>query len=345
MKTLNLLEFFDEIKKRENIDYPVLIKILEEVLLNAIKDEYGDNKNFNIILNPNKNDFEILHNRIIVKDEEFKDPISQIKFSEAYEINKEYNIGDKISEHINILNFNRNTILNIRKNLQLKILEYKRNNIFNEYKEKIGKIVIGKVYKIWKNEILLLDEENNEVILPKSEQIPSDSFKEEDIIKGVIIKVEIQNDNLNIIISRTSPMFLERLLEQEIKEIYNGLIVIKKIVRIPGERAKVAITSYDDKIDPVAVCVGKKGSKIHNIVRELRNENIDIINYTNNTRLYIQRALNPAKISDIKIIENEKKAKVYLNPDQISLAIGKKRVNIKLASQLTGYDINICATK
>ena len=341
MKNLNLMEFFTEFKEQKNIDRPTLMKILKDVLLNAIKREYGTSEHFDIILNPDKNDLEILHNRVVVADEELKDPVSQIALSEARKIDEDYSIGEEVSERIDILSFNRRTILAMRQNFQSKVFEYEKSNVFNKYKEKIGEIVSGEVYQIWKKEILLLDDEGNELILPRSEQIPSDSFKKGDMVKGVVIKVEVQNNIPNIIISRTSPVFLERLFEQEVPEIYDGLITIKKIVRIPGERAKVAVESYDDRIDPVGACVGVKGSRIHGIVRELRNENIDVINYTNNTQLYIQRSLSPAKISGIKIIENEKRAEVYLDPDQVSLAIGKGGFNIKLASQLTGYEIDV----
>ncbi len=341
MKNLNLMEFFTEFKEQKNIDRPTLMKILKDVLLNAIKREYGTSEHFDIILNPDKNDLEILHNRVVVADEELKDPVSQIALSEARKIDEDYSIGEEVSERIDILSFNRRTILAMRQNFQSKVFEYEKSNVFNKYKEKIGEIVSGEVYQIWKKEILLLDDEGNELILPRSEQIPSDSFKKGDMVKGVVIKVEMQNNIPNIIISRTSPVFLERLFEQEVPEIYDGLITIKKIVRIPGERAKVAVESYDDRIDPVGACVGVKGSRIHGIVRELRNENIDVINYTNNTQLYIQRSLSPAKISGIKIIENEKRAEVYLDPDQVSLAIGKGGFNIKLASQLTGYEIDV----
>ncbi len=341
MKNLNLMEFFTEFKEQKNIDRPTLMRILEDVLLNAIKREYGTNEHFDIILNPDKNDLEIWHNRVVVADEELEDPVSQIALSEARKIDEDYDIGEEVSERIDILSFNRRTILAMRQNFQSKVLEYEKSNVFNKYKEKIGEIVSGEVYQIWKKEILLLDDEGNELILPRSEQIPSDFFKKGDVVRGVLIKVEMQNNTPNIIISRTSPVFLERLFEQEVPEIYDGLITIKKIVRIPGERAKVAVESYDDRIDPVGACVGVKGSRIHGIVRELRNENIDVINYTTNIPLYIQRALSPAKISDIKIIESEKRAEVYLDPDQVSLAIGKGGFNIKLASQLTGYEIDV----
>ena len=335
------MEFFSELKEQKNIDRPTLMKILEEVLMNAIKREYGTNEHFDIILNPDKNDFEIWHNRTVVPDEELTDPVSQIPLSEARKIDSDYEVDEEVSEKIDISKFSRRTILAMRQNIQSKILEYEKNNVFNKYKEKIGEIVTGEVYQVWKKEVLLLDDEGNELILPRSEQIPSDFFKKGDMVKGVLIKVEMKNNIPNIIISRTSPVFLERLFEQEVPEIFDGLITIKKIVRVPGERAKVAVESYDDRIDPVGACVGVKGSRIHAIVRELRNENIDVINYTTNTALYIQRALSPAKISDIKIFEKEKRAEVYLDPDQVSLAIGKGGLNIKLASQLTGYEIDV----
>ncbi len=341
MKNLNLMEFFTEFKEQKNIDRPTLMKILEEVLMNAIKREYGTNEHFDIILNPDKNDLEIWHNRIVVPDDELVNPVSQISLSEARKIDEDFEVGEEVSEKKDITSFNRRTILAMRQNFQSKVLEYEKGNVFNKYKEKIGEIVSGEVYQVWKKEILLIDDEGNELILPRSEQIPSDFFKKGDIVRGVLIKVEMKNNTPNIIISRTSPVFLERLFEQEVPEIFDGLITIKKIVRIPGERAKVAVESYDDRIDPVGACVGVKGSRIHGIVRELHNENIDVINYTTNTALYIQRALSPAKISDIKIFESEKRAEVYLDPDQVSLAIGKGGFNIKLASQLTGYEIDV----
>ncbi len=341
MKNLNLMEFFADFKEQKNIDRPTLMKILEEVLQNALKREYGSSDNFNIIINPDKNDFEIWHNRIVVADKDLEDPLKQIPLSEAQKIDKDYEIDEEVSEAVDINSFNRRTVLSMRQTLQAKILEYEKSNVFNKYKEKIGEIVSGEVYQIWKKELLLLDDEGNELILPRSEQIPTDFFHKGDTVRGVLIKVEMKNEMPYIIVSRTSPVFLERLFELEVPEIYDGLITIKKIVRIPGERAKIAVESYDERIDPVGACVGVKGSRIHGIVRELRNENIDVINYTSNTALYIQRALSPAKVSDIKVYENEKHAEVYLNPDQVSLAIGKGGFNIKLASQLTGYEIDV----
>lgn len=343
MKNLNLTEFFTEFKEQKNIDRPTLMRIIKEVLLNALKKEYGSSENFDIIINPDKNDFEIWHNRIVVDDSEYTDPLSQIPLSEARKIDSDYEIGEEVTEPVDITQLNRRTILAMRQNLQSKILEYEKNNVFNKYKEKIGEIVTGEVYQVWKKEILLLDEEGNELILPRSEQIPSDFFKKGDMVRAVVIKVEMKNNIPYIIVSRTSPVFLERLFEQEVPEIYDGLITIKKIVRQPGERAKVAVESYDERIDPVGACVGVKGSRIHGIVRELRNENIDVINYTSNPALFIQRALAPAKISEIRFVEKngKKHAEVYLDPDQVSLAIGKGGYNIKLAGQLTGYEIDV----
>lgn len=343
MKNLNLMEFFAEFKEQKNIDRPTLMKILEEVLQNALKREYGTSDNFDIIINPDKNDFEIWHNRVVVADEEFTDPVTQIPLSEARKIDEDYELEEDVTEAVNINNFNRRTILAMRQNLQSKVLEYEKSNVFNKYKEKIGEIITGEVYQVWKKEILLLDDEGNELILPRSEQIPTDFYHKGDVVRGVLIKVEMKNNTPYIIVSRTSPVFLERLFEQEVPEIFDGLITIKKIVRIPGERAKVAVESYDERIDPVGACVGVKGSRIHGIVRELRNENIDVINFTNNTALFIQRALSPAKVSEIKLTEKEgkKRAEVYLDPDQVSLAIGKGGFNIKLASQLTGYEIDV----
>jgi len=319
------------------------MKILEEVLQNALKREFGTSDNFDIIINPDKNDFEIWRNRLVVADDEYTDSITQIPLSEARKIDEDYEIGEEFTEAFDINKLNRRTILAMRQNLQSKVLEYEKNNVFNKYKEKIGEIVTGEVYQVWKKEILLIDDEGNELILPRSEQIPTDFYHKGDVVRAVLIKVEMKNNIPFIIVSRTSPVFLECLFEQEVPEIYDGLITIKKIVRIPGERAKVAVESYDERIDPVGACVGVKGSRIHGIVRELRNENIDVINYTNNTALYIQRALSPAKVSEIKLIEKDgkKRAEVYLDPDQVSLAIGKGGFNIKLASQLTGYEIDV----
>jgi len=343
MKNLNLMEFFAEFKEQKNIDRPTLMKILEEVLQNALKREFGTSDNFDIIINPDKNDFEIWRNRLVVADDEYTDSITQIPLSEARKIDEDYEIGEEFTEAFDINKLNRRTILAMRQNLQSKVLEYEKSNVFNKYKEKIGEIVTGEVYQVWKKEILLIDDEGNELILPRSEQIPTDFYHKGDVVRAVLIKVEMKNNTPFIIVSRTSPVFLERLFEQEVPEIYDGLITIKKIVRIPGERAKVAVESYDERIDPVGACVGVKGSRIHGIVRELRNENIDVINYTNNTALYIQRALSPAKVSEIKLIEKDgkKRAEVYLDPDQVSLAIGKGGFNIKLASQLTGYEIDV----
>lgn len=343
MKNLNLMEFFAEFKEQKNIDRPTLMKILEEVLQNALKREYGTSDNFDIIINPDKNDFEIWRNRIVVADEEFTDPVTQIPLSEARKIDEDYELEEEVTEAVDINKLNRRNILAMRQNLQSKVLEYEKSNVFNKYKEKIGEIITGEVYQVWKKEILLLDDEGNELILPRSEQIPTDFYHKGDVVRGVLIKVEMKNNTPYIIVSRTSPVFLERLFEQEVPEIFDGLITIKKIVRIPGERAKVAVESYDERIDPVGACVGVKGSRIHGIVRELRNENIDVINFTNNTSLFIQRALSPAKVSEIKLSEKDgkKRAEVYLDPDQVSLAIGKGGFNIKLASQLTGYEIDV----
>ncbi|MCX7953849.1 MAG: transcription termination factor NusA [Bacteroidales bacterium] len=341
MKELNLMEFFAEFKEERNIDRPTLSKILEEVLLASLKKEYGTSDNFSIIINPDKNDFEIYRERIVVDDKDFNDPVTQIPLSEAKKIDNDFSVGETVSDRIDIRTFKRRTITFMRNAFQNKIMEYEKNNVYNKYKEKIGEIISGEVYLISKKEILLLDDEGNEIILPRSEQIPTDNFKKGDQVIGVLIKVEMRNGLPIITMSRTSPMFLEKLFEREVPEINDGLITIKKIVRIPGERAKVAVESYDERIDPVGACVGVKGNRIHAIVRELKNENIDVINYTTNPELYIRRALSPAKITDIKIYENEKRAEVYLNPDQVSLAIGKGGFNIRLASMLTGYEIDV----
>jgi transcription termination/antitermination protein NusA len=297
--------------------------------------------NFDVIINIDKGDFEIWRNREVVADGMVEDPNKQISLSEAKLIDADYEEGEEVTDEVKLVDFGRRAILALRQNLTARILDLEKNNIFQKYKERIGDIITGEVYQVWKREILVLDEEGNELILPKSEQIPTDYFRKGDNIRAVVIKVEMRNNTPLIVLSRTSPVFLERLFELEVPEIFDGLITIKKIVRIPGERAKVAVESYDERIDPVGACVGMKGSRIHGIVRELKNENIDVINYTNNLQLYITRALSPAKISSIKIDEKTKKADVYLKPNEVSLAIGKGGLNIKLAGQLTGYEIDV----
>lgn len=341
MENLNLIEHFAEFKDLKNIDRATMMRVLEDVFRSTLNKQFGETDNFDIIINIDKGDFEIWRTRTVVEDEEFTDPVTQISLTNAKKIDEDYEVGEDVSDEVKFADFGRRTILALRQNLSSKILELEKDSIFNKYKDRIGEIVAGEVYQIWKKEILILDDEGNELIMPKAEQIPSDFFRKGDTVRAAVIRVEMKNNNPLIVLSRTSPVFLERLFELEVPEIFDGLITIKKIVRVPGERAKVAVESYDDRIDPVGACVGMKGSRIHGIVRELRNENIDVINFTNNTNLFIQRALSPAKISDIKFNEAEKKAEVFLNPDQVSLAIGKGGLNIRLASQLTGYEIDV----
>jgi N utilization substance protein A len=342
---MNLIETFSEFKELKNIDRATMMSVLEDVFRNLLLKNFGTDENFDIIINPDKGDLEIWRNREVVADGEVEDSNLQISLSEAKKIDEDYELGEEVTDEVKFHDFGRRSILTLRQNLSARILELEKDNIFNNYKDKIGEIVTGEVYQIWKKEILILDDEGNELILPKTEQIPSDYFRKGESIRAVVIRVEVKNNSPLIIISRTSPVFLERLFELEVPEIFDGLITIKKIVRIPGERAKVAVESYDERIDPVGACVGMKGSRIHGIVRELRNENIDVINYTANKQLYITRALNPAKISSININEEDGRADVYLNPDEVSLAIGKGGLNIKLASQLTGYEIDVYREK
>jgi N utilization substance protein A len=341
MENLNLIEHFAEFKDLKNIDRATMMRVLEDVFRSTLNKQFGETDNFDIIINIDKGDFEIWRTRTVVNDEDLTDAVTQIKLSDAKKIDDDYEEGEDVSDEVKFADFGRRTILALRQNLSSKILELEKDSIFGKYKDKIGEIVSGEVYQIWKKEILILDDEGNELIMPKTEQIPSDFFRKGDNVRAVVVRVEMKNNNPLIILSRTSPVFLERLFELEVPEIFDGLITIKKIVRIPGERAKVAVESYDDRIDPVGACVGMKGSRIHGIVRELKNENIDVINFTNNTNLYIQRALSPAKISDIKIVDPDKRAEVYLDPDQVSLAIGKGGLNIRLASQLTGFEIDV----
>ena len=341
MKTLDLSGSFQEFKEFKNIDRETLMRILEEVFRTALAKRYGSEDNFDIIVNIDKGDLEIFRNRTIVEDGEVKDPSREIALSDAQKIESDFEVGEECSEPILMSDFGRREILSIRQNLVSKIQDYEKSLIFQKYKEKVGEIIVGEVYQPWNKEILILDEEKIELVLPKSEQIPSDHFRKGDTVRAVVLKVEMRNNNPSIILSRTSPIFLERLLEAEVPEIYDGLITIRNIVRQPGERAKVAVESYDDRIDPVGSCVGVKGGRIHGIVRELRNENIDVINYTSRVDLMIQRALSPAKVSNIKINEEAKTAEVFMQPDQVSLAIGKGGYNIKLASKLVGYESEV----
>ncbi len=337
----SMIDTFSEFKELKNIDRATMMSVLEDVFRSMLLKRFGTDENFDIIINIDKGDFEIWRNREVVNDDEIENPALQIPLSLAKKIDSDYEVGEEVTDEVKLEDFGRRAILSLRQNLTSRILDLEKNNVYGKYKDRIGEIVTGEVYQVWKREILVLDDEGNELILPKSEQIPSDYFRKGDTIRAVVIKVEMKNNNPLIILSRTSPVFLERLFELEVPEIFDGLITIKKIVRIPGERAKVAVESYDERIDPVGACVGMKGSRIHGIVRELKNENIDVINYTTNNQLFIQRALSPAKITSIKIKESEKKAEVYLKPSEVSLAIGKGGLNIRLAGQLTGYEIDV----
>ncbi len=340
MENIDLIDTFSEFKELKNIDRATMMSVLEDVFRSMLMRMFGTADNFDIIINIDKGDFEIWRNREVVEDDKVEDPNLQIALSQAKKIDKDYEVGEDVTDEVKLASFGRRAILALRQNLTSRILDLEKNNVYEKYRNKIGDIVTGEVYQVWKKEILVLDEEGNELILPKTEQIPSDYFRKGDTIRAVVIKVEMNNNPL-IILSRTSPVFLERLFELEVPEIFDGLITIKKIVRIPGERAKIAVESYDERIDPVGACVGMKGSRIHGIVRELKNENIDVINFTTNIQLYITRALSPAKISSIKIDDEKKRAEVYLKPNEVSLAIGKGGLNIKLASQLTGYEIDV----
>jgi len=341
MDNLNLIETFAEFKELKSIDRPTMMSVLEDVFRNMLIKMYGSDDNYDIIINIDKGDFEIWRNREVVENGEVEDPNRQISLTEAKKIDDDYEVGEEVTDEVKLQHFGRRAILALRQNLTSRILELEKNNLYSKYRDRIGDIITGEVYQVWKKEILVLDDEGNELLLPKTEQIPTDFFRKGDSIRAVVIKVEMKNNTPVIVLSRTSPVFLERLFELEVPEIFDGLITIKKIVRIPGERAKVAVESYDERIDPVGACVGMKGSRIHGIVRELRNENIDVINFTNNIQLFITRALSPAKITAIKFDETNKRAEVYLMPNEVSLAIGKSGYNIKLASQLTGFEIDV----
>jgi len=341
MDHINLVETFSEFKEFKNIDRETMMRILEDVFKHMLEKRFGTSDNFKIIVNIDRGDLEIWRNRVIVEDGSVEDDNTQIALSDAIKIEPDFEVGEEVSEEMKLIDFGRREILSIRQNLVSKIMEYEKDSIYRKYMEKVGDIITGEVYQVWKKEILVLDDEGYELSLPKQEQIPSDFYRKGDTIRAVVARVEMKNNTPAIIISRTSPVFLERLFESEVPEIYDGLITIKKIVRVPGERAKVAVESYDDRIDPVGACVGMKGSRIHGIVRELKNENIDVINFTNNSSLFIQRALSPAKISSIHLDDVTKKAEVYMKPDQVSLAIGKGGYNIKLAGKLTGYEIDV----
>ena len=340
-ETISLIDTFSEFKDTKNIDRTTMVSVLEESFRSVIAKMFGTDENYDVIVNPDKGDFEIYRNRVVVEDEELEDDNREISLTEARKIDASYEVGEEVTDEVIFAKFGRRAILNLRQTLASKILELEKDSLYNKYIDKVGKIIAAEVYQIWKKEILLLDDEGNELLLPKTEQIPSDFYRKGETVRAVVARVDNRNNNPKIILSRTSPMFLERLLEQEVPEIHDGLITIKKIARIPGERAKIAVESYDDRIDPVGACVGVKGSRIHGIVRELRNENIDVINYTSNIQLFIQRALSPAKVSSITMNEEEKKAEVYLKPEEVSLAIGKGGMNIKLASMLTEYTIDV----
>ncbi len=340
-KSINLIDTFSEFKELKNIDKSTLINVVEESFRNAIAKTYGSDKNFDVIINPDKGDFEIYRNRLVVADDEFEDENTEVRLSQARKIDSDYEVGEDYTEQVDFNEFGRRAILTLRQTLNSKILDLQKESLFQEYSERVGEIISAELYQIWKKEMLLMDDEGNELYLPKSEQIPSDFYRKGETVRAVIAQIDNKNNNPKITLSRTSPLFLQRLLELEVPEIHDGLITIKKIVRIPGERAKIAVESYDERIDPVGACVGVKGSRIHGIVRELRNENIDIINYTENVNLFIARALNPAKTTSITIFEDEKRAEVYLKPEEVSLAIGKGGFNIKLASMLTGYEIEV----
>ncbi|HJD52534.1 MAG TPA: transcription termination factor NusA [Candidatus Avibacteroides avistercoris] len=340
-ETVNLVDTFSEFKELKNIDRTTLVSVLEDSFRSVIAKMFGSDDNYDVIVNPDKGDFEIYRNRTVVEDGKVTNSNSEIALSEAQKIDSSYEIGEEVTDQVDFMKFGRRAILNLRQTLASRILELQKDSLYTKYSEKIGQIITAEIYQVWKKEILLLDEEGNELLLPKTEQIPSDFYRKGETAKAVVARVENKNNNPKIILSRTSPLFLQRLFELEVPEIADGLITIKKIARIPGERAKIAVESYDDRIDPVGACVGVKGSRIHGIVRELRNENIDVINYTTNTSLFIQRAISPAKISSIKLDEENRKAEVYLKPEEVSLAIGKSGMNIKLASMLTEYTIDV----
>lgn len=340
-ETVSMVDTFKEFKDTKNIDRTTLMSVLEESFRNVIAKIFGSDENFDVIVNPDKGDFEIYRNRIVVADGEVKDQNKEIALSDAIKIEPDYEVGEEVSEKVDFSKFGRRAILNLRQTLASKVLELEHDSLYNKYKDRVGQVIAGEVYQVWKREVLLVDDENNELILPKSEQIPHDVYRKGETVRAVIKEVNNENNNPKIILSRTSNMFLERLLEAEVPEIADGLVTIKRIARMPGERAKIAVESYDDRIDPVGACVGVKGSRVHGIVRELCNENIDVVNYTANIKLFIQRALSPAKISSINVDEENKKAEVYLRPEEVSLAIGRGGMNIKLASMLTEYTIDV----
>ena len=338
---VSMVDTFKEFTDTKNIDRTTLVSVLEESFRNVIAKIFGSDENFDVIVNPDKGDFEIYRNRVVVPNGEVADENKEISLSDAQKIESDYEIGEEVSERVDFTKFGRRAILNLRQTLASKILELEHDSLYNKYKDRVGQVISAEVYQVWKREVLLVDDENNELILPKSEQIPNDQYRKGETIRAVIHQVNNDNNNPKIILSRTSPVFLERLLEAEVPEINDGLITIKKVARMPGDRAKVAVESYDERIDPVGACVGVKGSRVHGIVRELNNENIDVINYTSNIKLFIQRALSPAQVSSISVDEENHKAEVYLKPEEVSLAIGRGGLNIKLASMLTGFTIDV----
>ena len=338
---ISLIDTFREFKDTKNIDRTTLVSVLEESFRNVLAKLFGSDENFDVIVNPDKGDFEIYRNRIVVADGEVADENKQIALKDALAIEPDYEVGEEVSEPVNFAKFGRRAILNLRQTLASKVLELEHDTLYNKYKDRVGQVVVAEVYQVWKREVLMIDDENNELILPKSEQIPADIYRKGETMRAVILRVDNENNNPKIILSRTSPMFLERLLEMEVPEIGDGLIAIRRIARLPGERAKIAVESFDERIDPVGACVGVRGSRVHGIVRELCNENLDVINWTANTKLFIQRALAPAKVSSLTVDEENKKAEVYLQPEEVSLAIGRGGMNIKLASMLTGYTIDV----
>ncbi len=341
MASINLIEAFQEFKDAENIDRPTMMKVVEDVFKTLLRKKYGSDENFDVIVNAEKGDLEIFRRRMIVEDGEVMDPLAEVEYSEAVKIEPDFEVGEELYQEVDMLDFGRRAILAAKQTLASRISDLKKNVLVKKYGDRMGEIITAEVYQVWKKEVLLLDEENNELILPKSEQIPQDYFKKGEMVRAVVRRVDLKNNSPVIIVSRTAPEFLAKLLEIEVPEIFDGLITIRKIVREPGERAKVAVESFDDRIDPVGACVGMKGSRIHGIVRELKNENIDVINFTSNIQLLIQRSLTPAKISYMNIDTEKKQADVYLKADQVSLAIGRRGVNIKLAQELTEYDIDV----
>ena len=340
-ETVSMFDSFKEFKETKNIDRTTLMSVLEESFRNVIATIFGSDENFDVIVNPDKGDFEIYRNRTVVADGVEHDDNKEITLTEARKIQADYEVGEDVSEKVDFSKFGRRAILNLRQTLASKVLELEHDSLYNKYKDRVGQVITAEVYQVWKREVLLVDDENNELILPKGEQIPRDQYRKGETVKAVILRVDNENNNPKIILSRTSPVFLQRLLEQEVPEIADGLITVQRIARMPGERAKIAVESYDERIDPVGACVGVKGSRVHGIVRELCNENIDVINYTANTKLFIQRALSPAKVLNINVDEENHKAEVFLKPEEVSLAIGRGGMNIKLASMLTEYTIDV----